>query len=98
MNNPNPQQSPALRMEAWSINCILLYASLYAANRNLLTIAWLLGNESEGRTDSLTAHYAEYLFLMRLMLLIHTIRRNARIKLRVEIYKSDSINKIKEGK
>ncbi|MBP9162657.1 MAG: hypothetical protein KBF99_05720 [Leptospiraceae bacterium] len=53
-------------MEAWSINCILLYASLYAANRNLLTVA-----------DSLMAHYVEYLLLMRLMLLIHLIRRNA---------------------
>ncbi len=87
MNNPNKHQSPALRMEAGSINCILLYATLYATNRNLLTVA-----------DSLPAVYAEYLLLMRLMLLIHTIRRNARIKLRVEIYKSDSINKIKEGK
>jgi hypothetical protein len=62
-------------MEAWSINCILVYISLYAANRNLLTIAWLMAKESEGRTDSLPAHYVEYLLLLRLMLLIHLIRR-----------------------
>ena len=67
MNNPNQQPSLALRMEALSINCILAYVSWYAANRNLLTVA-----------ESLTAHYMEYLLLMRLILLIHIIRRTPR--------------------
>ncbi len=95
MNNPTQQQSPALRIEAGSINCILLYASLYAANRNSLTVA---DSTFDRLSDHLPAVYMEYILLMRLIILIHTIRRNARIKLRVEIYKSDSINKIKEGK
>ena len=65
MSNANSQQSPALRMEAGSINCILVYISLYAANRNLLTVA-----------DSLPAKSVEYLlYIMRLILLIHIIRR-----------------------
>jgi RHS repeat-associated protein len=66
MNNPTSQSSPALRIEALSINCILLYASWYATNRNLLTLA-----------ESLTAHYVEYLLLLRLIILIHLTRRNA---------------------
>jgi len=82
-------------MEAGSINCILLYASWYAANRNLLTIA-----------DSLPAHYVEYLLLMRLMLLIHLIRRTPRpmtenyddagnmVQRDDEIFKYDSENKL----
>ena len=66
MSNTNQQPSPALRMEAWSINCILRQSLISAANRNLLTVA-----------DSLTAHYVEYLLLLRLIILIHLIRRNA---------------------
>ncbi|MBL0262933.1 MAG: RHS repeat protein [Leptospiraceae bacterium] len=68
MSNTNQQPSPALRMEAGSINCILLYALLYAANRNLLTVA-----------DSLPAVYVEYLLLMRLIILIHLIRRTPEV-------------------
>ncbi|HMW07921.1 MAG TPA: RHS repeat-associated core domain-containing protein [Leptospiraceae bacterium] len=68
MNNANQHQSPALRMEAWSINCIFVYISMYAANGNLLTVA-----------DSLPAHYVEYLFLMRLILLIHIVRRTPNV-------------------
>ena len=66
MNNPTQHPSAALRIEAWSINCLLHYVSCYAANRNLLTVA-----------ESLTAVYAEYLFLLRLVILIHLTRRNA---------------------
>ncbi len=68
MSNPNQDQSPALRIEAVSINCILLYASLCAANRNLLIIA-----------ESLTAQYVEYLLLVRIILLIHIIRRTPEV-------------------
>ncbi|MBK8395574.1 MAG: RHS repeat protein [Leptospiraceae bacterium] len=66
MSNTNIQPSPALRMEAWSINCLVQMALTNSKNRNLLTEA-----------DSLTAHNVEYLFLMRLIILIHLIRRNA---------------------
>ena len=95
MSNANLQPSLALRMEAGSINCILLYASWYAANRNLLTIA-----------DSLPAHYVEYLLLMRLMLLIHLIRRTPRpmtenyddagnmVQRDAEVFTYDSENKL----
>jgi len=68
LNPTNIQQSPALRMEAGSINCIVRKIFIYAANRNLLTVA-----------DSLPAHYVEYLLLMRLIILIHLIRRTPRV-------------------
>ena len=70
MNNPNQQQSPALRMEAVSINCILVYASLFTATRNLLILA---ESTFDRLSDHLTAHYGEYILLMRIMLLIHLI-------------------------
>jgi hypothetical protein len=64
MSNTKTQPSPALRIEAGSINCILRYDYDYTVNRNLLTIA-----------ESLSACYVEYLFLMRVILLIHLNRR-----------------------
>ncbi len=64
MSKANLQQRPVLRMEAGSINCLIVFVSYSAANRNLLTIA-----------DSLPAHYVEYLLLLRLIILIHLIRR-----------------------
>ncbi len=69
MKKSNYEKAKALRIEALSINCILAYVSWYAANRNLLTVA-----------ESLTAVYVEYLLLMRLILLIHMIRRTPKVK------------------
>ncbi len=68
MNNPNIQQSPTLRMEAVSINCILRDASVSTANRNLLTVA-----------DSLTAEQRYALLYFRLILLILYACRNAQL-------------------
>ncbi|HRG76338.1 MAG TPA: hypothetical protein PLX69_17400, partial [Leptospiraceae bacterium] len=82
-------------MEAWSINCIYRDTSMYATNCNLLTVA-----------DSLPAHYVEYLLLVRLIILIHMIRRTPRpateryndagnmVQRDDEIFKYDSENKL----
>ncbi len=64
MSNANIQQSPALRIEAGSINCILLYVPFYAENSQFID-----------HSESLPAHYVEYLLLMRLIILIQLIRR-----------------------
>jgi len=66
-------------MEAGSINCLVRNIFIYTSNRNLLIIARLMANESEGRTDSLPAHYVEYLLLIRLILLIHLDRRTPKL-------------------
>ena len=64
MNNPTQQSSPALRIEALSINCILWQSLNCAGSRNLLIVA-----------ESLTVHNVEYLLLLRLIILIHLTRR-----------------------
>ncbi|MBK8395571.1 MAG: RHS repeat protein [Leptospiraceae bacterium] len=66
MRYTKPQQSPALRMEAWSINCIMVVVLTSAANRNLLTVA-----------DSLTAEQYYVLLYYRIILLILYACRNA---------------------
>ncbi|MBK8395579.1 MAG: RHS repeat-associated core domain-containing protein [Leptospiraceae bacterium] len=69
MNNLNVHQSPALRMEAWSINCLVQMALTNSKNRNLLTEA-----------DSLTAEQYYVLLYYRIILLILYACRNAQTK------------------
>ena len=59
MSSQNMQQSPALRIEAVSINCIALVVLTSADNRNLLIIA-----------ESLTAEQYYVLQYYRIILLI----------------------------
>ena len=64
MNNLNYYKVKALRIEVISINCILFYASLFAANRNLLIIA---ESTFDRLSDHLPAQYLEFNWWIRKM-------------------------------